>query len=242
MASLALPAVPGRIAPLEATYRRITWRLLPFLTVLCVPSWIDRANIGFAKLRMLAAPLHCGLPALVGDLVPTSPVAAMLALALAIVGTVSAIPGFRQMPGRLLAGSAAAAGIAPIASVANLAGFGAPAAMGYLRERPGSVSTGPRLVAAGEPVAIVLILAVIPRLRSSTRSSTITCRCCARRRASPPTAVAEARSRVGAGRVQSPRAHVADGAKLALRPDHAARHRRRAPEAEVGPARSTPSG
>ena len=80
------------------------------------------------------ARLHCGIPAtigalaiaLVGFLVPWSPVLAMLALAVAIVGTMSAIPVFWQIPGRFLAGSAAAAGIALINSVANLAGFGAP--------------------------------------------------------------------------------------------------------------------
>ena len=47
------PAVPAP-ADLDATYRRITWRLLPFLMFLWILSWIDRVNIGFAKLQMLA--------------------------------------------------------------------------------------------------------------------------------------------------------------------------------------------
>ncbi|MHC2088680.1 MFS transporter [Methylobacterium sp. CM6244] len=116
------------------------------------------------------ARLHCGIPAtigalaiaLVGFLVPWSPVLAMLALAVAIVGTMSAIPVFWQIPGRFLAGSAAAAGIALINSVANLAGFGAPALMGYLREHTGSASAGLWLVAAFELATIVLILAFVP--------------------------------------------------------------------------------
>ena len=86
----------------------------------------------------------------------------MLALAVAIVGTMSAIPVFWQIPGRFLAGSAAAAGIALINSVANLAGFGAPALMGYLREHTGSASAGLWLVAAFELATIVLILAFVP--------------------------------------------------------------------------------
>ena len=49
-----------------------------------------------------------------------------------------------------------------INSVANLAGFGAPAVMGYLREHTGSVSTGLWLVAAVEAAALVLILAFVP--------------------------------------------------------------------------------
>lgn len=114
--------------------------------------------------------LHCGVPALVGAvaiailgfLVPVSPGLSILALTVAIVGTMSAIPVFWQIPGRFLAGSAAAAGIALINSVANLAGFGAPAAMGYLREHTGSVSTGLWIVAAVECAALVLILAFVP--------------------------------------------------------------------------------
>ncbi|MDP4021722.1 MFS transporter [Methylobacterium sp. NEAU 140] len=117
------------------------------------------------------ARLHCGISAFVGAvaiailgfLVPASPGLAMVALAVAIVGTMSAIPVFWQIPGRFLAGSAAAAGIALINSVANLAGFGAPAVMGYLREHTGSVSTGLWLVAAVEALALVLILAFVPR-------------------------------------------------------------------------------
>ena len=32
--------------------RRVTWRLLPFLLLLYVISWLDRVNVGFAKLQM----------------------------------------------------------------------------------------------------------------------------------------------------------------------------------------------
>nr|USU33393.1 MFS transporter [Methylobacterium sp. OTU13CASTA1] len=116
------------------------------------------------------ARLHCGVPALVGAtaiallgfLVPVSPALSVVALTVAIVGTMSAIPVFWQIPGRFLAGSAAAAGIALINSVANLAGFGAPAAMGFLRELTGSVSTGLWIVAAVEGIALVLILSFVP--------------------------------------------------------------------------------
>ena len=116
------------------------------------------------------ARLHCGVPALVGALaialtgllVPSAPILAMLTFAVAIVGTMSAIPVFWQIPGRFLAGSAAAAGIALINSVANLAGFGAPTVMGYLREHTGSPATGLWLVAGVEAAALVLILAFVP--------------------------------------------------------------------------------
>ncbi|MBB2895276.1 MFS transporter [Pseudomonas sp. AS2.8] len=38
---------------IAATYRKIAWRLLPFLVFLFVLAWIDRVNVGFAKLAML---------------------------------------------------------------------------------------------------------------------------------------------------------------------------------------------
>ena len=39
--------------PLEATYKKITFRLIPFLVFLFVLAWLDRVNVGFAKLQML---------------------------------------------------------------------------------------------------------------------------------------------------------------------------------------------
>jgi MFS family permease len=38
---------------MEVTYRKIAWRLIPFLVFLFVLAWIDRVNVGFAKLQML---------------------------------------------------------------------------------------------------------------------------------------------------------------------------------------------
>lgn len=37
----------------EATYARVTWRLLPLLFLCYVTSYLDRVNVGFAKLQML---------------------------------------------------------------------------------------------------------------------------------------------------------------------------------------------
>src|SRR5512134_3178665 len=38
----------------EATYRKITWRLMPFLFLCYILGYIDRVNVGFAKLQMQA--------------------------------------------------------------------------------------------------------------------------------------------------------------------------------------------
>ena len=36
------------------TYAKVTWRLLPFLFICYVAAYLDRVNVGFAKLQMLA--------------------------------------------------------------------------------------------------------------------------------------------------------------------------------------------
>jgi len=42
-------------SPIERnTMSRVTWRLLPFLLLLYIISWLDRVNVGFAKLEMNA--------------------------------------------------------------------------------------------------------------------------------------------------------------------------------------------
>lgn len=48
--------VIGASAPPAArdeTFRKIIWRLIPFLTLVWFLAWIDRVNIGFAKLTMM---------------------------------------------------------------------------------------------------------------------------------------------------------------------------------------------
>lgn len=59
---MSTPAFPNTLNPgsapapqseIDATYRKVTVRLIPFLVVLFILAWIDRVNIGFAKLQML---------------------------------------------------------------------------------------------------------------------------------------------------------------------------------------------
>ncbi|PND34857.1 MFS transporter [Achromobacter pulmonis] len=46
------PTTPGADPRLPPLYRKITWRLLPFLLLCYVFAYLDRINIGFAKLQM----------------------------------------------------------------------------------------------------------------------------------------------------------------------------------------------
>ena len=53
MSSEAL-VLPGAASDMEAQlYRKVTWRLLPLLFGCYVAAYLDRVNVGFAKLRML---------------------------------------------------------------------------------------------------------------------------------------------------------------------------------------------
>ncbi|TDS75397.1 MFS transporter [Comamonas sp. JUb58] len=92
-------------------------------------------------------------------------VLALTAMALALIGTMSAIPVFWQMPNMLLSGGAAAVGVALINSVANLAGFGAPYLMGLIKASTGKVAPGLYLVAVVEVLAAVLAIVFMARIQ-----------------------------------------------------------------------------
>lgn len=56
----AQPFTPGVLdtatsssADESSTYKKVTWRLLPFLMICYVVAYLDRVNVGFAKLQML---------------------------------------------------------------------------------------------------------------------------------------------------------------------------------------------
>jgi MFS family permease len=109
---------------------------------------------------------HCGLAALagaagmavLGAVIHAGVVLPVLALAVAIVGTMSAIPVFWQMPNRILAGTAAATGVALINSIANLAGFASPWLIGELKAATGSLTPGFLIIAAAEAAGVLMIL------------------------------------------------------------------------------------
>jgi MFS family permease len=102
--------------------------------------------------------------ALTGLVADAAPWAGVAALTLAIAGTMSAIPVFWQLPNRFLAGAAAAAGVAIINSIANLAGAVAPYTLGAVKDATGRLSPGLAGGACVEALAVVLILAA-PSLR-----------------------------------------------------------------------------
>ncbi|WP_298233842.1 MFS transporter [uncultured Azohydromonas sp.] len=109
--------------------------------------------------------LHCAAATLVASIGLSltgatlgNPTAALAALSLAAIGILAAFPVFWSIPTSFLAGTAAAAGIALINSIGNLAGFVAPSLMGSLKASTGSLAAGLYVVAAFELLASILLL------------------------------------------------------------------------------------
>ncbi|QRM54572.1 MFS transporter [Sinorhizobium sp. BG8] len=86
---------------------------------------------------------HIGIPAIVGAAsIPTallmnSPEATVLAITITACSIFSALPNFWAIPSRFLAGPAAAAGIALINTIGNIAGFAAPYVTGLVKDATG---------------------------------------------------------------------------------------------------------
>ena len=49
----AIPPVSDRDSVENKTYTKVTLRLIPFLFICYVAAYLDRVNVGFAKLQML---------------------------------------------------------------------------------------------------------------------------------------------------------------------------------------------
>ncbi|MBN3756184.1 MFS transporter [Paraburkholderia sp. Tr-20389] len=87
---------------------------------------------------------HIGIPALVGALsIPLalfmkSPATSVAVITITACAIFSALPNFWALPARFLSGAAAAAGIALINTIGNLAGFVAPYVTGALKDATGS--------------------------------------------------------------------------------------------------------
>jgi sugar phosphate permease len=234
----------------DAVYAKIAWRLIPFLFLCYIAAYLDRVNVGFAKLQMQADlnfsdtvygfaagiffigyflfevpsnlllervgarlpqiikntgikdPLQIGLLTtipyglaaismvlfgrssdrtrerrwhfavaaflsaiglVISGVFGESTLSAMLGLSVATIGIISTFPLFWPMPTGILAGASAAAGIALINSIGNLAGFGAPFVIGWLTDLTKRPAYGLYVIAAILVLGGLLVLMFVPR-------------------------------------------------------------------------------
>ena len=95
----------------------------------------------------------------------TDPYLRMSLITLGAIGTFSSIPVFWPMPTSRLSGVAAAAGIAVINAIGNLAGYLGPFAIAYFRETTGSFAGGLFAIGGTALLSAMLVLVLRPVAR-----------------------------------------------------------------------------
>jgi MFS family permease len=122
---------------------------------------------GLSADRFRTRRLHFAMALIVGaagfaasGLFPLSPVLTVVALCFAAAGILSGLSLFWGVPTAFLAGTSAAAGIAFINSIGNLAGFVSPYMVGWLNVHTGDAKSGLFAVAAFMLVGAVSIRAI----------------------------------------------------------------------------------
>ncbi|HVZ07970.1 MFS transporter [Rhodopila sp.] len=95
-----------------------------------------------------------------GSTLVDSPEAKMVLLSIGAFGVFAVLPIFWTFPTAFLTGAAAAAGIAAINSVGNLAGFFGPFIMGWLKDLTGGFSAGLWVISACAVMGMVIVLAL----------------------------------------------------------------------------------
>jgi D-galactonate transporter len=119
---------------------------------------------GLRSDRVVERRFHAAFPlfiAAAGIAVSTAldnPTLKMISLCVAGFGIFANLPVFWTLPTAFLSGAAAAAEIAVINSIGNLAGFAGPFAMGWIKDQTGSYAGGLLLLAALGIVAMGILL------------------------------------------------------------------------------------
>ncbi len=121
----------------------------PYLVGLIAMVWWGRRSDHVGERRFhTAMPLLIAAAGIAVSTVFDDPWLKMLSLCLAGFGIFACLPVFWTLPTAFLSGAAAAAGIAVINAIGNLAGFAGPFAMGWIRDYTGSYTGGLLLLAA----------------------------------------------------------------------------------------------
>jgi len=133
----------------------------PYLVGVIAMVWWGRRSDRAAERRYHAAfPLFVASAGIVSAALLHDPTLKMLAFCIAGFGIFACLPVFWTLPTSFLSGAAAAAGIAVINSIGNLAGFAGPFAMGWLRDHTGSYTAGLFLLAGFGILAMGVVMAI----------------------------------------------------------------------------------
>jgi MFS transporter, ACS family, tartrate transporter len=112
--------------------------------------WARHSDASRERVLHVGAPLLLTALALAASSYISDPTMTMVVLTVAAIGVFCTFGVFWTLPTAWLSGTAAAGAIALINSIGNLAGFGGPYLIGWVKEATGNTSTG------------LLVLAVLP--------------------------------------------------------------------------------
>jgi nitrate/nitrite transporter NarK len=111
----------------------------------------------------LVIPALCGAVGfVVAALTANNTAIAITFLSLAAAGVLTCAPLFWSLPTSFLRGSAAAAGIAAVNSIGNLAGFASPYLIGFLKDVTQNNRTGMYMLAGMLVLGALLVLKTRP--------------------------------------------------------------------------------
>ncbi|MBS7537374.1 MFS transporter [Ancylobacter lacus] len=138
---------------------------IPFLCAAVTMVLVGRSADHRRERRWhLIIPATCGAIGFIVAATSTSTPLAILSLSIAAAGVITCAPLFWSLPTAFLTGTAAAAGIALINSVGNLAGFVSPYLIGFLKDLTGSNQIGMYALAGFLLVGVVAVLSTPARL------------------------------------------------------------------------------
>ncbi len=112
--------------------------------------WARHSDATRERVAHVGGPLLLTAAALAASSYLTDPTITMAVLTVAAIGVFCTFAVFWTLPTAWLSGTAAAGGIALINSIGNLAGFGGPYLIGWVKEATGSTSSG------------LLVLSILP--------------------------------------------------------------------------------
>ncbi len=138
---------------------------IPYAAAVACMIWTSRNSDRTGERRW-----HIAIPALAGaiglvasTLVPQTPLWAIVTLTIATMGILTGLAQFWCLPPAFLGGAAAAAGIALINSVGNLAGFVSPFIVGWIKDATGSTNNGLFVIAASLVMGSAIVLSMSRR-------------------------------------------------------------------------------
>jgi MFS family permease len=139
---------------------------IPFAAAVVAMVFVARSADKQRERRWhIALPAFAGAVGLVLSVVwAHNTVLAMASLTLATMGILTTLPLFWSLPTAILAGTGAAAGIAMINSIGNLAGFLSPYAVGWLKQATAANDSGMYMLAAFMILGGLLAVSVPARM------------------------------------------------------------------------------